>query len=78
MYGELCAYTHTAISLENAKKLFEDFNDCSAPVYQKERILECIHYIQSVLVIECNLMESILKDVYGIENPEYASIFKNE
>ena len=78
LYGELCAYTHTEISLENAKKLFEDFNDCSEPVYQKERILECIHYIQSVLVIECNLMESILKDVYGIENPEYASIFKNK
>lgn len=78
LYGELCVYTHTEISLENAKKLFEDFNDCSEPVYQKERVLECIHYIQSVLVIECNLMESILKDVYGIENPEYASIFKNK
>lgn len=78
LYGKLCAYTHTTISLENAKKLFEDFNDCSKPVYQKERILECIHYIQSVLVIECNLMESILKDVYRIENPEYASIFKNK
>lgn len=78
LYLELCAYTHTEISLENAKKLFEDFNGCSVPVFDKERILKCIYYIQEVLVVECNLMENILKDVYGIENPEYASIFKGK
>ncbi|MCH5269112.1 MAG: hypothetical protein J1E83_00020 [Lachnospiraceae bacterium] len=78
LYGELCAYTHTAISLENAKKLFEDFNGWSEPVFDKERILKCIYYIQEVLALECNLMENILKDVYGIENPEYASIFKSK
>lgn len=78
LYKELCTYTHTAISLENVKALFEDFNDCSEPVYDKEKTLKCIHYIQDVLVVECNLMETILKDVYGIKNPEYASIFKGE
>lgn len=76
LYNELCTYTHTAISLENAKRLFEDFNTCSTPVYDKEKVLKCIHYIQDVLVVECNLMETILKDVYGIKDPEYASIFK--
>ncbi len=78
LYKELCTYTHTAISLENAKKLFEDFNGCSQPEYDKEKILKCIKYIQEVLVVECNLMESILEDVYGVENIEYALIFKGE
>ncbi len=78
LYGDLCTYTHTAISLENAKKLFEDFNGFLEPVYDKERILKCIHYIQEVLVVECNLMENILKEVYGIENSEYASIFEGK
>lgn len=77
LYHELSTYTHPAISLENAKKLFEDFNSCSEPVYDKEKIIKCIYYIQKVLMIECNLMESILKNVYGIEDPEYASIFEN-
>lgn len=76
LYNELCSYTHTAISLENAKKLFEDFSGCSKPEYDKEKILKCIKYIQRVLVVECNLMESILEDVYELENIEYASIFK--
>jgi len=78
LYKELSSYTHTTISLRNTKALFEDFNGCSEPVYDKEKILKCIHYIQKVLVIECNLMESVLKDVYGVENPEYASIFKGK
>lgn len=78
LYKELCSYTHTEISLENAKKLFEDFNGCSEPTYDKEKILKCIKYIQDVLVVECNLMESILKDVYNIKDIEYASIFKGE
>lgn len=76
LYRELCSYTHTSISLENAKKLFEEFNGCFEPEYDKEKILKCIEYIQQVLVVECNLMESILKDVYGLEDIEYASIFK--
>lgn len=78
LYKVLCSYTHTAISLENAKKLFKDFNGCSEPVYDKEKTLKCIKYIQSVLVVECNLMESILEDVYGLENIEYASIFRGK
>ncbi len=78
LYKVLCSYTHTALSIENAKKLFEDFNGCSKPTYDKEKILKCIKYIQEVLVVECNLMESILKDVYELENIEYASIFKGE
>ena len=78
LYKKLSNYTHTAPSLENAKALFEDFNGCSEPIYDKEKTLTCIRYIQDVLVVECHLMESILKDVYGIREPEYASIFKGE
>ncbi len=59
------------------KSVFEK-SGYSEPVYDKEKILKSIHYIQKVLVIECNLMESVLKDVYGVENPEYASIFKGK
>lgn len=77
LYKELCSYIHTAKSLENAKLLFEDFNNCSQPIYDKEKALKCIHCIQEVLVLECKLMESILKDVYGVENAEYASIFES-
>lgn len=78
LYKKLCPYTHTAISLEHAKELFESFNGCSEPAYDKEKILECIKYIQEVLIVECNLMESVLKDIYGVEDIEYASIFKGE
>jgi len=78
LYKELCLYTHTAISLDNAKKIFEDFNGFSEPEYDKEKILKCIKYIQQILVVECNLMESILENVYKLENIEYASIFKGE
>lgn len=38
-------------------------------------MLECIHMIQEVLVVECNLMESVLQDVYEVEDVEYASVF---
>ena len=77
LYRELCTYTHTSISLDNAKILFEDFNTCSQPVYDKRKALKCISYIQSVLVTECNLMETVLRDTYGLRigESEYASLF---
>ncbi len=78
LYGELSGYIHMEISLDNAKRLFEDFNAYSCPIYEKERVLECIHYIEKVIVMECNLMESILKEVYEIEDTNFASIFKGE
>lgn len=78
LYLNLSAYTHTEISLENAKLLFDDFNDHSKPIYDKEKILKFIYYLQKVLVVECELMESILKNTYGIEDVEYASIFKSK
>lgn len=75
LYKKLCRYTHTRISLDNARQLFEDFNDCSSPTFDEKRFLECVRYIQKVIVIECRLMESVLKEVYGVEDAEYASIF---
>ena len=76
LYKKMCGYTHTTMSLENAQKLFEEFNGISEPEYDEKKMLECIHMIQEVLVVECNLMESVLQDVYEVEDVEYAGFVK--
>ena len=54
LHIDLYSYIHTVISLE-CGALFEEFNGCSILVYNKEKILQCIHYIQDTLMVECNL-----------------------
>lgn len=76
LYRPLCAYTHTQYSLKEAEKLFEDYNDCSTPNFNKTEALQCLKNFQNVLTVECKLMDFILRNTYELtEGTDFSELF---
>ena len=67
IYKPLCEYTHTISSLIRNKETYPDYNAMLAPKYDESKILECLYYLQNVLVLEVDMMKIILKDIYNID-----------
>lgn len=76
VYQELCSYVHTSIGRKNALQINRDgFNALLDPVFDIDRIRECIEMFKKVVKLEVRLMEIILKDVYKVSDVNYVSLF---
>lgn len=66
-YGELSSYTHTQKSLESALEFYHeyDMNAAQQPYFDRDEALKCLECIKKVILIECQLMEEVLKRTYS-------------
>lgn len=71
IYRPLCGYTHTRGSFDNNMQTYPEYNGMLMPKYDEDRILECLYYLQSVIILEVDMMKIILKSSYDIDSKGY-------
>lgn len=66
VYKKLCYFTHTKISSERAEENYPQYNGLLEPNYDELMVKKCLFYLQKVLLIEIDMLDTQLKEVYGL------------
>lgn len=69
IYKPLCEYTHTKKTIEKVEKAYQEYR-WKEPEFDREEIITCLYYFQKVILIEIDMMQTQLSEVYGIKMQE--------
>lgn len=69
IYRPLCEFTHTQKTIEKVKKAYPEYRWIE-PEFDREKIITCLYYFQKIILIEIDMMQTQLSEVYGIKMQE--------